>query len=246
MKCLRLIPIVLWALASAAQTGKGAPLTAQEFPAMLAEPIEAGKTPVGTSVSAHLAISTLAGGEVIPEGAVLSGVVEQSSVKSGTLSTRLKIHMTQAAWKDHTMPLNLYLTDQYYPKVASRGAEPSDFDASNSRMRGVDVRSVNNVGHGGVSANTIVVNTPPRATLQGATEAAENGNRRAAMSGFSGRVKQQGISAVLDGAGGVAVISDAKKLKLDRTTCYSFESVVPVPQPGLHASKQQDPQAPQK
>ncbi len=237
MKCLVAVPVVLWALATTAQSSHVVPAGPQEFPAILSQNIEAGKTAAGTAVSARLMIGTLAGGVVIPEGAVLSGVVEQSFVKMGKQPTRLKIHITQVAWRDRTLALDLYFSDQFYPQLAVQAPEPTDFDASNSRMRGVDVESRNIVGRGGVTAASIVVNTPPRATIEGATQSGRNGHGSGAMSGFSRRVKLKGLAAVPDGTGGVAVISDAKNVKLDRTTCYSFQGIAPVPETGLHASK---------
>jgi len=237
MKRMLVFPVFLWALVSAAQTGRAVPASAQEFPAVLMQNVEAGKTAVGTVVNARLMIGTLAGGMVIPEGAVLSGVVEQSLAREGKVPTLLKIHMTKAAWKDHAIALSLYLSDQFYPARTGPSPEASDFDASKSRMRGVEVQSRNIVGRGGVTAVTVVVNTPPKAVIEDTTQGGKTENRAGATLGFAGRVKLKGLAAVPDSTGGLAVISDSKKLKLDRATCYSFQGVAPVPEPDSHALK---------
>ena len=77
--------------------------------------VAAGKTPVGTKVQAKLAVATLVGGVVVPQGAILSGEVTESVAKSATDPSRLAIRMDSAQWTNGSAPIKVYLTAWYYP-----------------------------------------------------------------------------------------------------------------------------------
>ena len=77
---------------------KSSPL--REFPVVLQQSVEAGKTPVGTKVQGKLAVATTFHGLVIPRNAVVTGVVFESVRKSATAPSRLGIRMENAKWKD--------------------------------------------------------------------------------------------------------------------------------------------------
>lgn len=87
----------------------------QEFPVTMRQNIIAGKTPVGTMVEARLAIATLMAGKVIPEGAIFSGVVTESTAKTESSPSRLGIRMSSVQWKKDSAPVTAYLTSWYYP-----------------------------------------------------------------------------------------------------------------------------------
>lgn len=106
----------------------------REFPVVMQQSIEAGKTPVGTKVQAKLAVATTFHGIVIPRNAVVTGVVFESVRKTATAPSRLGIRMENAKWKDEaTCMMKAYLMPLYYPVVsqAMQGppAESSDTDS---------------------------------------------------------------------------------------------------------------------
>jgi len=96
-----------------------------EFPVIIRQNVAAGKTPVGTKVQAKLAVATLVGGVVVPQGAILSGEVTESVAKSATDPSRLAIRMDSAQWPNGSVPIKVYLTAWYYPV-----ATPADQDLS--------------------------------------------------------------------------------------------------------------------
>jgi hypothetical protein len=91
----------------------------REFPVLMQQSVEAGKTPVGTKVQAKLAVATRFNGVVIPRNAVVTGVVFESVRKSATSPSRLGIRMENAKWKDEsTCMMKAYLMPLYYPMVS--------------------------------------------------------------------------------------------------------------------------------
>src|ERR1700687_5445684 len=67
------------------------PAPGLEFPVVMRQKVEAGKTLVGTKIEAKLTVATLVNGVVIPEDAVLSGEVIESSAKTAADPSRLAI-----------------------------------------------------------------------------------------------------------------------------------------------------------
>jgi hypothetical protein len=91
----------------------------REFPVVMQQSVEAGKTPVGTKVRAKLAVATTFHGVVIPRNAEVTGVVFESVRKSATSPSRLGIRMENAKWKDDsTCMMKAYLMPLYYPMVS--------------------------------------------------------------------------------------------------------------------------------
>lgn len=88
---------------------------ALELPVTMRQDVTAGTTPVGAKVQAKLAVGTMVNRVVIPQDAVLSGVVVESVAKSPKGPSRLAIRMDSAQWKDGSAPLKVYLTAWYYP-----------------------------------------------------------------------------------------------------------------------------------
>ena len=91
------------------------PPVLREFPMVLQQSVEAGKTPAGTQVQGKLAAATLFNGELIPKNAVASGVVVESESKKGKDRARLAIRMNTVSWDGGWAPLNAYLMPLYYP-----------------------------------------------------------------------------------------------------------------------------------
>jgi len=87
----------------------------REFPVILQQSVEAGKSPAGTKVQGKLAAATLFSGELIPKNAVTSGVVVESESKRGEERARLAIRMNTVSWDGGWAPLNAYLMPLYYP-----------------------------------------------------------------------------------------------------------------------------------
>jgi hypothetical protein len=98
-------------------TTPASPLTS-EFPVLMRQDINAGKTAVGAKVEAKLIVATLLNGTVIPKNAILSGEVTESAAKSATEPSRLALRMDSVRWKNGSAPVKLYLTSGYYPAVA--------------------------------------------------------------------------------------------------------------------------------
>jgi hypothetical protein len=95
--------------------------TLLEFPVVLQQSVETGKTPVGTKIQAKLAVATLLNGTVIPKNAVFAGVVIESVAKSGNEPARLAIRVDSAQWKNGSASIKAYLTPLYYPTTAQAG-----------------------------------------------------------------------------------------------------------------------------
>lgn len=87
----------------------------QEFPVMLQQSVNAGKTPVGTKIQAKLVVATLVAGTVVPRNAVFSGEVVESVAKTKTEPSRLAIRMDSVQWKTGSAPVKVYSTAWYYP-----------------------------------------------------------------------------------------------------------------------------------
>jgi len=88
----------------------------REFPVLLQQTVEAGKTPVGTKVTGKLAVATQFHGTLIPRDAIVSGVIFESVRKSANGPSRLGIRMENAKWKgESTCMMKAYLMPLYYP-----------------------------------------------------------------------------------------------------------------------------------
>jgi len=118
----------------------------QEFPVLMRQNLEAGKTPVGAKVEAKLTLATLIGGKVVPKGATFSGVVVESAAKSAGSPSRLCVRMDSVSWKKDSEPIQAYLTAWYHPDYADRpGAYPgqSPDDHESVVPRGAQTQSGN-------------------------------------------------------------------------------------------------------
>jgi hypothetical protein len=114
-------------------------LPLREFPVVMQQSVEAGKTPVGTKVQAKLAVATTFHGVVIPRNAVVTGVVFESVRKSASSPSRLGIRMENAKWKDEsTCMMKAYLMPLYYPLVSQsmQGPAAESPDSDSRSMNG--------------------------------------------------------------------------------------------------------------
>ena len=116
-----LLTVVLTSAALLSQAMPAPPSSAAglEFPVTMRQNVIAGTTPVGTKVQAKLVVATMVSGVVIPQGAILSGEVTDSTAKSATDPSRLAIRMDAAQWANGSAPLKVYLTAWYYPAATS-------------------------------------------------------------------------------------------------------------------------------
>lgn len=94
-----------------------------EFPVIMKQKVEAGKTPVGTKVQAELVMATLVDGKTVPRDAVLSGEVTESVAKSATEPSRLSIRMDSIQWKKGSAAIKAYLTAWFYPIRTGAGPD---------------------------------------------------------------------------------------------------------------------------
>jgi hypothetical protein len=95
----------------------------QEFPVLFQRDIVAGKTAVGTKVTAKLVMATLVEKSVIPKNAVFSCEVVESVAKSAGIPSRLVIRTDLVQWKDNSVPLKAFLASWYYPTIAKSGGD---------------------------------------------------------------------------------------------------------------------------
>ncbi|ABF39448.1 hypothetical protein Acid345_0443 [Candidatus Koribacter versatilis Ellin345] len=106
----------------------------QEYPVVMQQKIQAGKTPVGTKVLAKLVVATLVNGFVYPRNAIFSGEVTESVARNGDAPSHLAVRMHSLQWRDKSTPLEVDLCAWIYPMASTR---PQDLsfeppDAANS------------------------------------------------------------------------------------------------------------------
>lgn len=180
-------------------------LAGVEFPVVMRQNVEAGKTPVGTKVEARLAAATLVKGMVIPEGAIFQGEIIDSVAKSAAEPSRLAIRIDSAHWKNGSLPVNVYLTAWYYPVAP---ITPRDSPDARSDV------------HGSVQWGAASRFPPPspRASLPG------NDDDTGAASGSNlskHRVLMKDVDSKSDkDKEGVTLTSTHLTIKLDKSTTY--------------------------
>jgi len=181
-----------------------------EFPVVMRQKVAAGTTPVGTKVQAKLALATLVGRVVVPEGAILSGEVTESVPKSTTDASRLGICMDFAQWKNGSVKIKVYLTGWFYPLTPLQGSSTdlSDDAATGPRRRGADnptypdsAASAPFPGRGTVSNP---VSLPP-VPQQGLSQH---------------RVLMKNVESARNKDGTITLISKRVNIKLDKDTAY--------------------------
>lgn len=192
--------------------------SAQEFPVVMRQSVVAGKTPVGARVQAILTIATLVSGKVIPDGAVLSGVVVESIAKSAAGPSRLSIRMESVQWKAGSVAVTTYLTQWYHPMQLSLGEDRFD-DGPNA--------------NGDHSKRTWAAYNPnPSDALLFPSDSNQAHLKTApppAMAVSERRVVMKDVHLEKDRNGRQTLVSSHSNIKLDKSTTYVLTTCEPSP-----------------
>jgi hypothetical protein len=188
-----------------------------EFPVIMRQNVAAGKTPVGTKVQAELAVATLVNGVVVPQRAILSGVVTESVAKSAADPSRLAIRMDSVQWKNKSLPIKVYLTAWYYPEptVVNPDLSYQGPDAANSR------KNWNGMGPYPEASNPLSQQKFPGRDTDKDSGLAPT---LPASSISKHRVLMKNIESTRDRDGAVALTSKRSNIKLDKVTTYVLTS----------------------
>jgi hypothetical protein len=198
----------LWSAAAfAQQTPASPPTVLREFPVILQQNVETGKTAVGAKVEAKLAAATQFAGTIIPKNAVLSIVVAESVAKSAKDKARLEIRMDTATWNGGWSPLKAYLMPLYYPLASQAGQSLPNGSAAS----------------GGDEADQRTNSQSPmqRQFPSNNSEAAQEATPH--IPTISSRpVRMKNVELAPAGDGGIALVSEHTNLKLYKQTTYVF------------------------
>jgi len=182
----------------------------RQFPVILQQSVEAGKSPAGTQVQGKLAAATLFNGELIPRNAVTSGVVIESESKKGKDRARLAIRMNTVSWNGGWAPLNAYLMPLYYP--ATGQAVPNlPYEAPDP-----DSRTLNGPNQSG---------SPMSRPFPSGGSEADQGAIPDVASVSSQPVRMKSVVLEPTSNGGIALVSEHANIKLFKMTTYVFAAV---------------------
>ena len=187
----------------------------REFPVILQQSVEAGKTPVGTEVKGKLVIATQFHGTLIPRDAVVSGVVFESVRKSAKGPSRLGIRMENAKWKgESTCMMKAYLMPLYYPLVSQS-------------MQGPPVES-SDTGSGSMNGSNQSASSPMSQPSFGGSNSEAAQEAMPNLLTLSSRpvsMKNVVIEPVPDN--GVELVSQHDNIKLQKMTTYVLAAIEP-------------------
>ncbi len=189
-----------------AASSSSPPPLLREFPMVLQQSVEAGKTPVGTKIQGKLAMATMFHGTAIPRDAIVSGVIFESVRKSANGPSRLGIRMESANWKDRaTCMMKAYLMPLYYPMTSQSVQGPPDGSAD------LDPRSINSPGQ---SSSPMHQQPFPdnSAAMQGAIPDIPMLSSRP--------VSMKNVAIEPGDNGGVVLVSEHSNIKLNKMTTY--------------------------
>jgi hypothetical protein len=186
----------------------------REFPVVLQQSVEAGKTPVGTKIQAKLAVATLFHGILVPRNAVISGVIFESVGKSGKAPSRLGIRMENAKWKDEsTCMMKAYLMPLYYAMMAqsaqavpNASPDPEDSRTLNGPAQSSSPMSQQPFPDNSAASRGAIPDTP-------------------LLSSRPVSMKNVRIEPIEDG--GVALVSEHANIKLHKMTTYILAAIDP-------------------
>ena len=184
----------------------------RQFPVVLQQSVEAGKTPVGTKIQAKLAVATLFHGILIPQNALVSGVIFESVGKNAKAPSRLGIRMENVRWNDEsTCMMKAYLMPLYYAMTAqSTQALPNGSpDPQDSRTLSGPAQSSSPMSQQPFPDNSA-------ASREAIPDAPVLSSRPVSM-------KNVGIEPVEDG--GVALVSEHTNIKLHKMTTYILAAI---------------------
>ncbi len=184
------------------------PPVLRQFPVILQQSVEAGKSPAGTKVQGKLAAATLFNGALIPKNAVASGVVVESESKKGEDRARLAIRMNTVSWNGGWAPLYAYLMPLYYP--ATGQAVPNlPYESPDP-----DSRTLNGPNQSSQSPMS-------RPFPGGGSEANQGAIPDVAI--LSSRpVRMKNVVLEPTSNGGIALVSEHANIKLFKMTTYVF------------------------
>jgi hypothetical protein len=179
-----------------------------ELPVTMLQKVTAGTTPVRTKVQAKLALATMVGRVVVPQGAILSGEVIESVPKSATDASRLGIRMDSAQWKNGSVPIKVYLTAWYFPVTTLQ-----DLSTDPDPQDNVSIRPRRRRG----AANPTYPNTSASAPGRGTgTDPAPSPSLELSHH----RVLMKNVESARNNDGAIILISKRSNLKLDKETAY--------------------------
>ncbi len=180
----------------------------REFPVVLQQTVEAGKTPAGTKVQGKLATATRFNGALIPKNAVASGVVVESESKRGNDRSRLAIRMNSVTWNGGWAPLNAYLMPLYYPTTGQampnlpyESPDPDSRTLSGPNQSGSSPMSRPIPGGDSEASRSAIPDTPT-------------------ISSRPVRMKNVALQPAADG--GIALVCERVNIKLYNLTTYVF------------------------
>ena len=185
----------------------------REFPVVLQQSVEAGKTPVGTKVKGKLAVATQFRGTVIPRDAVVTGVVFESVRKEGKSPSRLGIRMENAAWKGQSScMMAAYLMPLYYPMtVQSAQGGPVDTPNPDSRtLNGPNQSGSSPMSQGSFSGSN------SEAIHEAIPEITTMSSRPVSMKD----VRMEPVDKT-----GLDLVSDRENIKLNKMTTYVLAAI---------------------
>ncbi len=199
-------------LCAVASIGQQAPAASSshvlsEFPVILQQSVEAGKTPAGTKVQGKFAAATLFNGALIPKNAVASGVVVESESKRGNERARLAIRMNTVTWNGGWTPLGAYLMPLYYPTTEQALPNPPtespdpDSRTMNGPGQSSSPMSRPSPGNGSEASRGAIPNIP-------------------IISDHPVRMRDVTLAPTSDG--GIALVSEHANIKLYKLTTYIF------------------------
>jgi hypothetical protein len=186
----------------------------REFPVVLQQSVEAGKTPVGTKIQAKLSVATLFHGILIPRNAVISGVIFESVGKNAKAPSRLGIRMENAKWKDEStcmmkaylMPLYYAMTAQSAQTLPSASPDPEDSRTLNGPAQSSSPMSQQPFPDNSEASRGAIPDTP-------------------ILSSRPVSMKNVGMEPVEDG--GIALVSEHTNIKLYKMTTYILAAIDP-------------------
>jgi hypothetical protein len=190
-----------------------------EFPVIMRKKVVAGVTPVGIVVQARLTVATSVDRVVVPENAILSGEVTQSTAKSDAGPSRLAIRMDSAQWKHHGNPQVLTLTKKVYLTAWSYSTTSTTLPDSLYEAP-TDLPSSRNMTRLGSPS-------PPTRRISDTDDSSGGpGSKRldstAASNAAPHRVPMKDVESTRARDGAVALTSRHSTIKLDKSTTYAF------------------------
>ena len=185
----------------------------REFPVILQQSVEAGKTPVGTEIKGRLAVATQFHGTLIPRDAVVSGVIFESVRKSAKGPSRLGIRMENAKWKgESSCMMKAYLMPLFYP-LTTQSAQGLPIDSPDPGSR-----TLNGPNQSGSSPMSSPSPNNSGAIQEAIPQIATIASRPVSM-------KNVTMEPVPDN--GVALVSEQENIKLHKMTTYVLAAIEP-------------------